>query len=87
MKTNPAEPPPPHLDQAALLAKLVDQVQAMVEESRRPAGFNAAEWIARWLEQPLPTLGGRWPDELMETPDGQVLISSLVARFQTGAYA
>lgn len=69
------------------MARLVGQVEAMVEESGNPTGFNAAEWVARWLEQPLPALGGQRPGELMDTPDGQGLVSGLIARMQSGAYA
>lgn len=69
------------------MARLVGQVQSMVEESGDPTGFNAAEWVARWLDQPLPALGGQRPAELMDTPDGQGLVSDLVARMQSGAYA
>jgi putative toxin-antitoxin system antitoxin component (TIGR02293 family) len=69
------------------MARLVGQVQAMVEESGDPEGFDAASWVAQWLEQPLPALGGRRPAELMDTPEGQNLVSNLVARLQTGAYA
>jgi putative toxin-antitoxin system antitoxin component (TIGR02293 family) len=69
------------------MARLVGQVQSMVEESGNPEGFDAAHWVANWLEQPLPALGGRPPAELMDTPDGQALVSDLVARMQSGAYA
>ena len=69
------------------MARLVGQVQAMVEESGDIDGFDAATWVARWLEEPLPALGGRRPAELMDTPEGQSLVSNLVARLQTGAYA
>ena len=69
------------------MARLVGQVQAMVEESGDPEGFDAAPWVAQWLEQPLPALGGRRPAELMDTPEGESLVSNLVARLQTGAYA
>ena len=69
------------------MARLVGQVQALVEESGDPQGFNAAEWVARWLEQPLPALGGQRPAELMDTPEGQGLVSQLVARMQSGAYS
>lgn len=69
------------------MARLVGQVQAMVEESGQPAGFDAAEWVARWLEQPLPALGGQRPAELMDTPEGQTIVAQLVARMQSAAYA
>ncbi|MBI5334923.1 MAG: DUF2384 domain-containing protein [Burkholderiales bacterium] len=69
------------------MARLVGQVQAMVEESGRPEGFNAAQWVAQWLDRPLPALDGRAPKELMDTAEGQSLVSNLVARMQSGAYA
>lgn len=69
------------------MARLVGQVQAMVEESGQTEGFDAARWVARWLERPLPALDGRAPKELMDTAEGQALVSNLVARMQSGAYA
>jgi putative toxin-antitoxin system antitoxin component (TIGR02293 family) len=69
------------------MARLVGQVQAMVEESGNPDGFDAAGWVARWLERPLPALGGQRPAELMDTPEGQSLVSDVVARMQSGAYS
>ena len=69
------------------MARLVGQVQAMVEESGDPAGFDAGAWLARWLEEPLPALGGKVPAQLMDTHDGQALVASMLARMQTGAYA
>jgi putative toxin-antitoxin system antitoxin component (TIGR02293 family) len=69
------------------MARLVGQVQVIVEESGNPDGFDAAGWVARWLERPLPALGGQRPAELMDTPDGQSLVSDLVARMQSAAYS
>lgn len=69
------------------MAKLVGQVQAMVERSGDPANFNAAQWVAQWLEPPSQALGGRRPAELMDTVAGQELVSDLVAKMQSGAYA
>ena len=69
------------------MALLVGQVREMVAESGDPAGFDAALWLARWLQRPLPALGGRRPAEFMDTADGQSLVSTMVARMQTGAYA
>lgn len=69
------------------IAKLVGQVQAMVERSGDPTNFNAAHWVARWLEEPNPALGGRPPAEYMDTISGQELVSSLILKAETGAYA
>ena len=69
------------------MASLIGQVHTMVCESGDPEGFNAAEWVARWIDRPLPALGGLRPAELMDTFDGQALVSSMVARMQSGAYS
>jgi putative toxin-antitoxin system antitoxin component (TIGR02293 family) len=69
------------------LARLIGQVQAMVEESGDPAGFDAREWTARWLSEPLPALGGARPLDLMDTMEGQSLVAETLARVQSGAYA
>lgn len=69
------------------LARLIGQVQAMVEESGEPEGFDVSAWTSRWLTQPLPALGGRRPMDLMDTMEGQALVSSVVGRMQSGAYA
>ncbi len=69
------------------LARLIGQVQAMVEESGDPEGFDAQAWTARWLNAPLPALGGEKPSSLMDTMEGQQLVSDILARAQSGAYS
>ena len=69
------------------MASLVGQVQSLVAESGRPQGFDAGAWVSNWLDQPVPALGGRRPAELMDTPEGQGIVSRLVAQMQSGAYA
>ena len=69
------------------MASLIGQLHTMVCESGNPEGFNAAEWVARWIDRPLPALGGLRPAELMDTFDGQALVSSMVASMQSGAYS
>ena len=69
------------------IARLVGQVQTIVEESGNPEGFAAAKWLAGWLDRPLPALGGKPPAEFMDTADGRALVSDLLAQQQSGAYA
>jgi putative toxin-antitoxin system antitoxin component (TIGR02293 family) len=69
------------------IGRLIGQTQAMVEASGDPRGFDAAVWVARWLDEPLPALGGQRPAELMDTAEGQAIVSNLLARSQSGAYA
>lgn len=69
------------------IARLVGQVEQMVSESGDPRGFNAGRWLAGWLDNPVPALGGRRPATLMDTADGRELVSGLLAQMQSGAYA
>ena len=69
------------------LQKLIGQVEVMVAESGDPAGFNAARWIADWLERPVAALGNARPADFMDTIEGQEMVSSLLAKMQSGAYA
>ena len=68
-------------------ARLVGQVQSMVEESGDPSGFDAARWVAAWLGTPLPALAGQSPGHFMDTVDGQQMIADLLARARGGAFA
>lgn len=68
-------------------AKLVGQLESLIEESGDPEGFDARAWIARWLTEPLPAFGGTRPADLMDTMEGQALVSAALARIQSGAYA
>jgi putative toxin-antitoxin system antitoxin component (TIGR02293 family) len=78
---------PEQSERVVAMARLIGQVQAMVEESGDPAGFDAAHWLARWLDEPLPALGGERPAEFMDTAEGRELVSRLLAMAQSGAYA
>lgn len=69
------------------LAKLVGQLQAMVEESGDPTNFDAKAWMARWLSEPLPAFGGLRPADLVDTMEGQGLVSTALAQIHSGAYA
>lgn len=69
------------------MAKLLGQVEAIVSESGNPEGFNAAKWLASWLEKPSPALGGEKPSAYLDTVSGQEMIADLLAKIQTGAYA
>ena len=69
------------------ISRLIGQTQAMVEASGDPDGFDAAAWVAQWLDQPLPALGGQRPAQLMDTAEGQAIVSNMLSRAQSGAYA
>lgn len=69
------------------VAKLVGQVESIVAESGNSDAFDAPEWMARWLSEPLPALGGRKPISFLDTMEGQAIVSDALARIQSGAYA
>jgi len=73
-------------DRERAISRLARRVQTIVEESGNPEGFKAIKWVTRWIDRPLPALGGKAPDEFMETEDGQALIEALISRMQSGAY-
>ncbi|MCQ8277360.1 DUF2384 domain-containing protein [Acetobacteraceae bacterium KSS8] len=68
------------------VARLLGQVQAMVEEAGEPQGFDAGRWLQHWLGEPLPALGNRRPRDLLDTIEGQSLVSATLARIGSGAY-
>lgn len=68
-------------------ARLVGQVEAMIEEAGDPSGFDTRAWLARWLTEPLPALGNAKPIDFMNTMEGQNLVSQTLAQVTSGAYA
>jgi putative toxin-antitoxin system antitoxin component (TIGR02293 family) len=69
------------------IARLVGQVDQVVRESGEPKGFDAARWVAAWLDRPMPALGGVRPGTLMDTGEGREIVAGLVAQIQSAAYA
>jgi putative toxin-antitoxin system antitoxin component (TIGR02293 family) len=69
------------------IARLVGQAGQIVKESGNAKTFDAGVWVAEWLDTPVPALDGRHPATFMDTAEGRGLVSELLARMQTGAYA
>jgi uncharacterized protein (DUF2384 family) len=42
----------------------------LIQESGNPEGFGAIAWMSRWLNDPIPALGGARPIDLMDTMEG-----------------
>lgn len=68
-------------------ARLFGQVQVMIDQSGDAEGFDARAWTTRWLHEPLPALGGARPVEMLDTIEGQQVVSNALAQIQSGAYA
>jgi putative toxin-antitoxin system antitoxin component (TIGR02293 family) len=87
-KAKGADRLPPEVTERVLgVARLIGQVQAIVEESGNPEGFDASAWVRRWLSEPNSALGDRRPSELLDTMEGQSLVSNTLAQMQSAAYA
>jgi putative toxin-antitoxin system antitoxin component (TIGR02293 family) len=69
------------------LAKLVGQLEAMIEDAGTSETFDAPSWMSRWLREPLPAIGGARPIDLLDTMEGQALVSRALSQIQSGAYA
>jgi uncharacterized protein (DUF2384 family) len=69
------------------IARLVRQAECLVRDSGGREDFDAARWVAVWLDRPLPALGGKRPGEFIDTADGRTLVADLLAQQWSSAYA
>jgi putative toxin-antitoxin system antitoxin component (TIGR02293 family) len=70
------------------LVRLLGMARALVANSTAPAAaeVDAAKWLGRWLEIPQPSLGGRRPAELLDTPTGVEIVGRVLGAIESGAY-
>lgn len=78
--------PPAESERVLGVGRLLGQVEAIVRESGNPDGFDASAWLTRWLREPLPALAGARPLDMLDTIEGQRLVSDMLSRMQSGAY-
>jgi uncharacterized protein (DUF2384 family) len=69
------------------MQRLISQVQAMIAESGNAEKFDAGRWLGKWIDQPLPALGGRRPAEYLGDSAGREWISQLLRQIQAGVFA
>ncbi len=75
--------------QAAIgMIRLLGIAEDMVANSTSAdaQGFDAAHWLGRWIEVPQPSLGGRKPAELLDTPTGVGIVARLLGAIESSAY-
>ena len=70
------------------MVKLLGMAEDMVASSTSDdaKGFDAAKWLGQWIEAPQPSLGGRKPAELLDTPTGLEMVVRLLGAIESGAY-
>ncbi|MEO3711467.1 antitoxin Xre/MbcA/ParS toxin-binding domain-containing protein [Roseateles flavus] len=69
------------------IARLIGQVQEMIDGAGKYADFNAPAWIGAWLQTAHPVLGGVTPGDYLLRSDGPQSVSDLLARLESGAYS
>lgn len=86
MKRQPKDKPAA-TRRAAFIASLVKIVDDMVPPQRaKEAGFDAADWVARWLRNPMPALGGKAPNPLLKDAEGRAIVLRTLHAYENGAY-
>jgi len=66
---------------------LINKVEELLDpENPEVKDFDAAKWVGNWIRKPQPSLGGRQPDEIMDTPTGREQVLRLLGAIASGAY-
>lgn len=70
------------------MSRLLAIVQAIVKNSTaiEAKDVDSAAWLAKWLERPQPSLGGRKPGDLIGTPEGVDVVARLLGSIESGAF-
>jgi putative toxin-antitoxin system antitoxin component (TIGR02293 family) len=73
---------------AVAMAKLLGIAEDILANStaKEAKNVDAAKWLGQWLERPQPSLGGRAPGALLDTPTGVAIVSRLLGAIESGAY-
>lgn len=48
--------------------------------------FDTSKWLGRWIERPQPSLGGRKPADVLDTPTGVDTVVKLLGALESGVY-
>jgi len=65
---------------AATLHRLLEESG----DARRLKDFDLESWIARWMREELPELGGRTPAQMLRNPEGQRAVEEVLERMRGG---
>jgi len=75
--------------QAALgMVRLLGIADRIVANStaKEARSFDSAKWLGQWIERAQPSLGGRKPADLLDTPTGVEVVARLLGSIESGAY-
>ena len=68
------------------LSALIGLVETMVNQSGNPDGFDAAKWVAVWIQEPNPALNNRPPAEYLDTSEGFKVVTNILSAMLGGSY-
>ena len=74
------------VDGAEVRARLIEQVETLLQQSGNWDQFDAADWVDRWLRRPNHALGGASPELYLNSRDGEAVLSSLIGAMAAGSY-
>lgn len=69
-----------------MFARLLDQARAMTRASTHPNAttLDVERWLTHWVTKPQPGLGGRRPEELLDTPGGADAVARVLGAIESG---
>ena len=70
--------------------RVVATLRRLLDESGDPLQlkrFDLEAWVARWMREALPELGGKTPAEMLRNPEGQRAVEQVLERMRGGLAA
>ena len=67
--------------------RMMATLRRLLDESGDPqqlAAFDLEAWLAQWMREALPELGGKSPAEMLRNPEGQRAVEQLLERMRGG---
>ena len=68
-----------HIDQ--------QEAQKLAEKLKKGKDFDLESWVAQWMREQLPELGGKTPAEMLRNPEGQRAGEQVLERMRGGSPA
>ncbi|MFC3109482.1 antitoxin Xre/MbcA/ParS toxin-binding domain-containing protein [Undibacterium arcticum] len=70
--------------------RVVATLRRLLDESGDPGqmkDFDLEGWVAQWMHEELPELGGKTPAEMLRNPEGQRVVEQVLERMRGGLVA
>jgi putative toxin-antitoxin system antitoxin component (TIGR02293 family) len=70
--------------------RVVATLRRLLDESGDPGqmkDFDLEGWVAQWMHEELPELGGKTPAEMLRNPEGQRAVEQVLERMRGGLVA